>query len=53
VLAFNFFTRSNRVVLSELDSFAHDLFAFMSTGTRSARFGRDGKVAMLPKQKEA
>ena len=32
VLAYNFFNRSNRMVLSELDGFAHDLFAFMSTG---------------------
>lgn len=35
VLAYNFFARSNRVVLAELDSFAHDLFAFMSTGSRA------------------
>lgn len=32
VLAYNFFNRANRVLLSELDGFAHDLFAFMSTG---------------------
>jgi biopolymer transport protein ExbB len=35
VLAFNAFTRFNRVMLSEADGFAHDLFAFMSTGNRS------------------
>jgi biopolymer transport protein ExbB len=35
VLAFNAFTRYNRVTLSEVDGFAHDLFAFMSTGNRS------------------
>lgn len=35
VLAYNFFARTNRVVLSELDSFAHDLFAFMTTGSRA------------------
>jgi biopolymer transport protein ExbB len=34
VLAYNFFNRSNRLVLNELDGFAHDLFAFMSTGIR-------------------
>ena len=34
VLAYNFFNRSNRMVLNELDGFAHDLFAFMSTGAR-------------------
>ena len=33
VLAYNAFTRSNRVLLSRLDSFAHDLFAFMTTGS--------------------
>ena len=32
VLAYNFFNRANRLVLNELDGFAHDLFAFMSTG---------------------
>jgi biopolymer transport protein ExbB len=34
VLAYNFFNRANRMVLNELDGFAHDLFAFMSTGAR-------------------
>ncbi len=36
VLAYNAFTRHNRIVLAELDGFAHDLFAFMSTGHRAA-----------------
>ena len=36
VLAYNHFTRSNRLVLAELDGFAHDLFAFMSTGIRAS-----------------
>jgi biopolymer transport protein ExbB len=35
VLAYNFFNRARRQVLSELDGFAHDLFAFMSTGVRN------------------
>ena len=35
VLAYNAFTRNNRVVLSELDAFAHDVFTFMSTGHRA------------------
>jgi len=35
VLAFNAFARFNRVMLAEADGFAHDLFAFMSTGNRS------------------
>ena len=34
VLAYNTMVRSNRVVLAQLDSFAHDLFAFLTTGTR-------------------
>jgi outer membrane transport energization protein ExbB (TC 2.C.1.1.1) len=32
VLAYNFFNRAKRTLLTELDGFAHDLFAFMSTG---------------------
>lgn len=32
VLAYNGFVRSNRVYLSRLDAFAHDLFTFLSTG---------------------
>ncbi len=34
VLAYNAFTRANRLLLAELDGFAHDLFGFMSTGIR-------------------
>ncbi|MBR0566714.1 MotA/TolQ/ExbB proton channel family protein [Azoarcus sp. L1K30] len=34
VLAYNAFTRANRVELSELDAFAHDLHAWFSTGAR-------------------
>ena len=33
VLAYNAITRSNRMVLSKLDSFAHDLYAFLTTGS--------------------
>ena len=33
VLAYNFSVRRNRLVLAQLDSFAHDLFAFLSTGS--------------------
>ena len=33
VLAFNALVRGNRVVLAELDAFAHDLFAFLTTGS--------------------
>jgi biopolymer transport protein ExbB len=40
VLAFNAFARFNRVMLSEVDGFAHDLFAFMSTGNRNEAPGQ-------------
>lgn len=33
VLAYNAFTRSNRLVLAQLDAYAHDLFAFLTTGS--------------------
>jgi biopolymer transport protein ExbB len=33
VLAYNFSVRRNRVVLAQLDSFAHDLFALLTTGS--------------------
>jgi biopolymer transport protein ExbB len=39
VLAYNYFTRANRVLLSELDGFAHDVFAFMSTGVSGRSLG--------------
>ncbi len=35
VLAYNFFNRAKRSMLSDVDGFAHDLFAFMSTGVRN------------------
>ena len=36
VLAYNAFTRSNRLTLAQLDSFAHDVFAFLTTGAHVA-----------------
>jgi biopolymer transport protein ExbB len=33
VLAYNFAVRRNRLVLAQLDSFAHDLFSFLTTGS--------------------
>ena len=36
VLAYNAFVRANRVELSELDAFAHDLHAWSATGSRIA-----------------
>jgi len=44
VLAYNFSVRRNRMVLAQLDSFAHDLFAFMATGSHVAE---SGSVAAL------
>ena len=37
VLAYNAFTRVNRVTLAELDAFAHDLHAYLTTGSRVGR----------------
>jgi biopolymer transport protein ExbB len=34
VLAYNAFVRVNRITLAELDAFAHDLHAFLTTGAR-------------------
>lgn len=34
VLGYNFLVRANRVVLAQLDAFAHDLFAFLATGAK-------------------
>lgn len=45
VLAYNTFVRNNRVYLSRLDAFAHDLFAFLSTGQQVEL--SDGKVRAL------
>ena len=43
VLAYNFFNRAKRQMLTEVDGFAHDLFAFMSTGVRNnTRVEKDG-----------
>lgn len=36
VLAYNAFSRANRLELNELDAFAHDLHAWFTTGTRLA-----------------
>ena len=50
VLAYNFFARSNRMVLAELDGFAHDLFAFMSTGSRMTEPVAGSNVAVLTRK---
>jgi biopolymer transport protein ExbB len=36
VLAYNAFTRVNRLVLAQLDGFAHDLHAYFTLGARPA-----------------
>ena len=41
VLAYNAFTRVNRVALAELDGFAHDLLALLTTGSRVATQASD------------
>jgi biopolymer transport protein ExbB len=46
VLAYNAFTRGNRVVLAELDGFAHDLHAFLITG---AKLDSGGFMRTVPK----
>ena len=33
VLAYNGFVRANRLVLAQLDAFAHDLYAVLTTGS--------------------
>ncbi len=39
VLGYNAFTRVNRITLAELDAFAHDLHAFLTTGSRITSAG--------------
>ena len=39
VLAYNFCVRRNRLMLAQLDSFAHDLFAFLTTGSHVVESG--------------
>jgi biopolymer transport protein ExbB len=50
VLGYNAFTRSNRVVLAELDGFAHDLHAFLTTGAKldSGGFARAPAKTVAP-----
>jgi biopolymer transport protein ExbB len=44
VLAYNALTRANRLVMAQLDGFAHDLHAFYATGARRAAV--KGKAAI-------
>ncbi|MQY52363.1 MotA/TolQ/ExbB proton channel family protein [Rhodocyclus tenuis] len=43
VLAYNAFTRGNRVLVAKLDSFAHDLFSFLTTGAQVNDPARGGE----------
>ena len=44
VLAYNAFVRSNRLVLAQLDSFAHDLFAILTTGSHVNELSTPGPL---------
>jgi biopolymer transport protein ExbB len=48
VLAYNAFTRVNRVTLAELDGFAHDLLALVTTGSRVSDGQADALRAGVP-----
>ena len=48
VLAYNAFNRVNRVTLAELDGFAHDLLALITTGRRVPDGSGDGLRASAP-----
>ena len=45
VLAYNGFVRSNRMVLSQLDAFAHDLYAVLTTGSHVGEVRHMAKAA--------
>lgn len=48
VLAYNAFNRANRLLLAELDGFAHDLFAYMTTGKLMAQRHADHVATQRP-----
>ena len=49
VLAYNAFTRVNRLTLAELDGFAHDLLALVTTGRRMGDGTTDGlRTGVVP-----
>jgi biopolymer transport protein ExbB len=49
VLAYNAFVRRNRIVLAQLDAFAHDLFAFLSTGAHYSETENTAPRQAVPK----
>lgn len=52
VLAYNAFVRRNRVVLAKLDAFAHDLFAFLTTGSHYGEARSAERRSALPETAE-
>jgi biopolymer transport protein ExbB len=44
VLGYNFCTRANRVIMAELDAFAHDLHAYLATGAKLPAHGKSAAV---------
>jgi len=53
VLAYNFLLRSHRVIGQELDGFAHDLHAYLTTGARLPAAGSAAEPAMTPQSDRA
>ncbi|MEN3112524.1 MotA/TolQ/ExbB proton channel family protein [Uliginosibacterium paludis] len=51
VVAYNSFNRHNRLTLAALDAFAHDLFAYLTTGTHNN--SQSGRVVSLGQQEAA
>ncbi len=49
VLGYNALVRGNKSILSNLNSFAHDLHAYFVTGARVASHGEKGKVLPIKK----
>lgn len=49
VLAYNAFVRRNRLVLAQLDAFAHDLFAFLATGAHYSEGEASGPRNAMPR----
>lgn len=47
VLGYNFLTRANRLILAELDAFAHDLHAYLTTGAKLPSHETTAAVAAL------
>jgi biopolymer transport protein ExbB len=55
VLAYNFLLRAYRVIAAELDGFAHDLHAYLTTGARLGLAGRsqDGPATAASERRRA